>query len=470
MRHWYQQVLSRLLLIALLWQCIVSEDDSAVFRSSAERLEKFFSAVGTQRNKNGLSLFKKWMQKHGFVLHANAMLKYDKSKGMHCVAKGRILSEEEIIRTPSKLLLPPSIPKQRSKLRQFSLKERLVLRLVYEVRKGNNSKWAAYFSILPKIENMHHPLFWTSTEANILTGTYAQHNLMAKLKGFNKFYDKVVQANVLSPFPLMEELKWAQSIVDSRAFTIKKLKGKHRLNNKPFLAPLADMLNHDPDIKVGWKLGSVAANEKNYNKDKKKLSYFRIFTLNAYGPEAGETELVNNYNNELTSISMLMNYGFVYDTPTRIDHLPLNIDIPQTLELYEEREMIRDFMGVPKSLMLYYERPMPDGLLHLTLIIQMSTDEVTSSVDEEKLLVLESDKHLVNAYTLLRDTLNTLLTGYGEIAIDGQHDDDDEVDMRQLYAKRIVRNEIAILDYHLQQLDTLISNAQKRIMHNTEEL
>ena len=127
-------------------------------------------------------------------------------------------------------------------------------------------------------------------------------------------------------------------------------------------------------------------------------------------------------------------------------------------------------MGVPKSLMLYYERPMPDGLLHLTLIIQMSTDEVTSSVDEEKLLVLESDKHLVNAYTLLRDTLNTLLTGYGEIAIDGQHDDDDEVDMRQLYAKRIVRNEIAILDYHLQQLDTLISNAQKRIMHNTEEL
>ena len=241
---------------------------------------------------------------------------------MHCVAKGRILSEEEIIRSPSKMLLPPSIPKQRSKLQQFSLKERLVLRLVYEVRKGDNSKWATYFSILPKIENMHHPLFWTSTEANILTGTYAQHNFMAKLKSFNEFYDKAVQAKVLSPFPLMEELKWAQSIVDSRAFTIKKLKGKHRLNNKPFLAPLADMLNHDPEINVGWKLGSVAANEKNYNEVEKKRSYFRIFTLNSYGSKAGETELVNNYNNELTGINMLMNYGFVYDTPTRIDHLP----------------------------------------------------------------------------------------------------------------------------------------------------
>ena len=202
MRHWYQQVLSRLLLIAFLWPCIVSKDDSFVLGNSTERLEKFFSVVGTQRNKNGPSFFKKWMQKHGFVLHANAMLKYDKSKGMHCVAKGRILSEEEIIRSPSKMLLPPSIPKQRSKLQQFSLKERLVLRLVYEVRKGDNSKWATYFSILPKIENMHHPLFWTSTEANILTGTYAQHNFMAKLKSFNEFYDKAVQAQVLSPFPL----------------------------------------------------------------------------------------------------------------------------------------------------------------------------------------------------------------------------------------------------------------------------
>ena len=84
--------------------------------------------------------------------------------------------------------------------------------------------------------------------------------------------------------------------------------------------------------------------------------------------------------------------------------------------------------------MLQYEQPMPDGLLHLTLIIQMSIDEVTSSVDEEKLLVLESYKHLVDAYTLLRGTLSNLVTGYGEITNDGQHVDDVDLNMRQLYA------------------------------------
>ena len=192
--------------------------------------------------------------------------------------------------------------------------------------------------------------------------------------------------------------------------------------------------------------------------------------MNAYDQETGGIELVNNYNNELTSINMLMNYGFVYDKPSKIDHLPLNIDIPKTLELYEERKIIREFMSVPKSLMLYFDQPMPDGLLHLTLIIQMSTDEVASSVDEEKLVVLESDKHLVDAYTLLKRTLADLKAGYGKTANEEKHIDASGLDMRQLYAKRVVKNEIAILNYHLQQLDVLIGQAQKNIVPNNEEL
>jgi hypothetical protein len=423
--------------------------------------------IGVNRSRKGAKKFTKWLKKNGFVLHTNAEIKYDKTKGMHGVTTGEIAEEEEIIRSPSNMLIPPSIPKQRSKLRQFTEKERLILRLIYEVRKGKKSKWNTYFSILPTINDLLHPIFWISKEVQYLSGSYAYHHLMAKLKHFNAFYDKVVQAKLFSPFVEMEELKWATCIVDSRAFTIKKIKGKHRLNNKPFLAPLADILNHHTETKVGWKLGAVDAKPTdndgdNNNKDQK--TYFRIFALNPYPNPNGGEELVNNYNNELTSVALLMNYGFVHMNPSRIDHLPLQIDIPKDVALYEERQLIREFMNISSSLLMYWNKPIPEKLIELVLIIQMDEAEVKRSLDEEKIVVIESEEHLHNAYTLLKGTFANLKSGYSGVFTKWESDDEDEFDVKQrrriMYAKRVVSHEIKVIDYHIENINRMIASGQ----------
>eukprot|EP00943_MAST-04B_sp_MAST-4B-sp1_P000785 g785.t1 len=398
---------------------------------------------------------------------------------MHSVTTAEIAEEEEIIRSPSNMLIPPSIPKQRSKLRQFTEKERLILRLIHEVRKGKKSKWNTYFSILPAINDLFHPIFWTSKEVQYLSGSYAYHHLMAKLKHFNAFYDKVVQANIFSPYVKMEELKWATSIVDSRAFTIKKLKGKHRLNNKPFLAPLADVLNHHTETKVGWKLGAVDAKPTdndgdNNNRSKDKKTYFRIFALTPYTNRNGGEEVVNNYNNELTSVALLMNYGFVHMNPSKIDHLPLQIDIPKDVALYEERQIIREFMNISSSILMYWKQPIPEKLIELVLIIQMDEAEVKRSLDEEKIVVIESEEHLQKAYTLLRGTFANLKSGYSGVFTSWESEDEDEFDeiqsRRIMYAKRVVLHEIKVIDHHIENINSMIASGQSVEDTSTSDL
>ena len=52
----------------------------------------------------------KWLKKNGFKLHKNAILKYDGvKKGLHSVTTGPISIEEEIIRSPNNMLMPPKI-------------------------------------------------------------------------------------------------------------------------------------------------------------------------------------------------------------------------------------------------------------------------------------------------------------------------------------------------------------------------
>ena len=409
--------------------------------------------IGINRNKKGTKRFTKWLKKYGFKLNKYAKIQFDEKHGMHCVTTGPIGQEEELIRSPNKMLIPPKIPKLRKKLRQFTEKERLILRLIYEVRQGKKSKWHIYFTILPTMEELYHPIFWTSTEFRYLTNSYAYHNLMAKLKLFNKFYDRVVEANLFSPFVNMEELKWATSIVESRAFTIKKLKGKHRLNNKPFLAPLADMLNHDPETEVGWKLGAIDE-EDSIKEDK---TFFRIFTLRPYNHKG--KQLMNNYNSALSSIDLLMNYGFAHTDPSVYDHLPLQIDIPKTSKLLEERKMIREFMNISNSIALHWNTPVPTDLINLVLIIQMTEDEVTKSVDEEKIIIMESEEHLQSAYELILGTLDNLKVGYSD-TLSWDNEDESSYDQLQkhriMYAKRVVKNEAKVLDSNIEKIKMLI--------------
>lgn len=84
-----------------------------------------------------------------------------------------------------------------------------------------------------------------------------------------------------------DDIRWAISIVESRAFTMSRPSNRSDpLHKKPFLAPMADLLNHHPDAKVGWSL----ENEEAHVDEK---SAFQILSLNGYG-RAG-AEVFNHY-------------------------------------------------------------------------------------------------------------------------------------------------------------------------------
>ena len=170
-------------------------------------------------------------------------------------------------------------------------------------------------------------------------------------------------------------------------------------------------------------------------------------------------QLMNNYNSALSSIDLLMNYGFAHTDPSVYDHLPLQIDIPKTSKLLEERKMIREFMNISNSIALHWNTPIPTDLINLVLIIQMTEDEVTKSVDEEKLIIMESEEHLQSAYELILGTLDNLKVGYSD-TLSWDNEDESSYDQLQkhriMYAKRVVKNEAKVLDSNIEKIKMLI--------------
>lgn len=80
-----------------------------------------------------------------------------------------------------------------------------------------------------------------------------------------------------------DDLKWALSIVESRSFTVSKPSNtSHELHERPFLAPLADFLNHNPSAEVGWSVGRNAEDD-----------VFQVTSVSSYN-RAGE-EVFNHY-------------------------------------------------------------------------------------------------------------------------------------------------------------------------------
>jgi hypothetical protein len=93
-----------------------------------------------------------------------------------------------------------------------------------------------------------------------LRGTFTETVVRDVVSSFAKLEARVSVSSVyayLTDPKSGDVLRWASSIVGSRSFTISKPKAPtHPLHEKPFLAPGADILNHSPAAKVGWRLGA----------------------------------------------------------------------------------------------------------------------------------------------------------------------------------------------------------------------
>jgi hypothetical protein len=113
---------------------------------------------------------------------------------------------------------------------------------------GKKSKWWPYFQILPK-QYTTAPWF-SDQQLGLLGGTFASTVAQEELSSYAKLIQTVRN---IKPEYSADEVKWALATVSSRAFRVGKSKLKN-MDGIPFLAPGADLINHNPKAQVGWKL------------------------------------------------------------------------------------------------------------------------------------------------------------------------------------------------------------------------
>ena len=186
---------------------------------------------------------------------------------------------------------PPWLPARQTAVERklldsyFDPLEMLSVRLLYEVGLGMKSKWANYLRILPTLDELKHmPLFWddAAVDSEKLAGTFLRYEIMSSTKRVETLHQKMVGSKILPRYtPTLLEVKWAVSIVFSRAFMVQKeVKTTLRLDGMPFLAPLADMLNHGYGSKIRYTLGSNAPKVK--RKKQKQKRKFKIIGLQTF--------------------------------------------------------------------------------------------------------------------------------------------------------------------------------------------
>ncbi len=114
--------------------------------------------------------------------------------------------------------------------------------------------------------DVHSPLvrFLTTADEAELANTLAIRYIKDTQRSYEDFVARVLQSTSYHRVAAdhAETLRWAASIVSSRAFVVSKPKDpEHPFHGKPFLAPGADLLDHSPMAQVGWRLGRASGSE-----------------------------------------------------------------------------------------------------------------------------------------------------------------------------------------------------------------
>ena len=181
---------------------------------------------------------------------------------------------------PEKLLLSAALLTE-SSASQFDEHLQLTIVLLDEVALGKASNWCVgtppqRSSLSQSIGTLHHGLppascalaerrypwiamlpstlstaaYFSDKDLEAMSGSYARIEVQAERNRIHSGESAVLAwaskhrkatAAVFTP----AKVRWAYSLVTSRAFSISKVRDTdHSLNNRPFLAPAADFLNH----------------------------------------------------------------------------------------------------------------------------------------------------------------------------------------------------------------------------------
>ena len=152
----------------------------------------------------------------------------------------------------------------------------------------------------------HTPLrrYLSAIDEAELTNTFALQYVRHVVSAYHNFTDRV--AGSLSFQHLAADhaptLQWAAATVSSRSFQVTKPRDPHHpLSGKPFLAPGADLLDHDAHARVGWRLGSAGLQEHAGHSHSHTGEAFTIHAHDAY--HVAGAPVYNHYQVRATSVA-----------------------------------------------------------------------------------------------------------------------------------------------------------------------
>jgi hypothetical protein len=320
----------------------------------------------------------------------------DSRGGVRVVTKNRLPRDSIIVATPLDLLLRPA---NKSVCTSCDQHELLALRLLHEVSEGTRSPWSPYVLFLLGIDEKkigwksgrrtstslkkgngreidsiasaiatadeenaiytaasgsNAALDFTSSELDLLTGTYAGLLVASSRRRVRRFLFRVKSEPQGTPFS-DSALQWAMGVVLSRSLTVVP-SSVHQNNldslsssfyNVPFLAPGCDVLNHSPVVNVGWTLNAIdstgSANtyltswksrntngivgEDHQQTPTKRISdkMFAIVALEPYS-RAG-LEVFNSYHSAASNAHLLANYGYTPSESNPHDGIALSFPL-----------------------------------------------------------------------------------------------------------------------------------------------
>ncbi|XP_050238970.1 fructose-bisphosphate aldolase-lysine N-methyltransferase, chloroplastic [Mercurialis annua] len=284
----------------------------------------------------------------------------------------------------------------------------VALFLIKEKGKKEGSKWWPYLDILPHSTNS--TIYWSEEELAELQGTQLLRTTWNVKEYLQREFVKV-QEEILIPhkklFPspiTLDDFFWAFGMLKSRAFS--RLRGQNLV-----LIPLADLINHSPDITT-----------EDYAYEIKGGGLFSrdlLFSLRSpISVKAGEQVLIQ-YDVNKSNAELALDYGFIETKPGRNTYT-LTLQISESDPFFGDKLDIAETNGLGETadFDIVLGSPLPPTLLpYLRLVALGGTDAfLLESIFRNtiwghlELPVTRANEELI--CRVVRDACKAALSGY----------------------------------------------------------
>ncbi|CAO2829550.1 unnamed protein product [Amaranthus hypochondriacus] len=311
--------------------------------------------------------FWNWLSNNGIISAKCPLKPAIVPEGLGLIALKDISRNEVVLEVPKKFWInPDTVAASQIGSICNGLKPwvSVALFLIREKKLGDASSWKPYIDILPDFTNS--TVFWSEEELSELQGSQLLNTTLGvKELVANEFAnleeDIIVPHKRLFPFDVtLNDFFWAFGILRSRAFT--RLEGQSLV-----LIPLADLINHSPDIiqDNAWDVRGAGL-----------FSRELLFSLRSPISVKAGNQIMIQYDLNKSNAELALDYGFIESRSER-NAYTLTLEIPESDPFFGDKLDIAESNGMGETAYfdIVLDQPLPAIMLpYLRLLALGGTD------------------------------------------------------------------------------------------------